>query len=185
MIESTKNLCRGAVAMSAYFSHELVERVNSQMVSEHIASRVIPPNVRDYIDHKTQQEISDALSRAWRKNAAKDKLTRNLERLNDIAKLESDWNGYGAAPSTQALITQARNIITNLTEQPDLFPTGRESIQLEYELPDKSYLEFEIFEDKIAAMQVFGTDYDNAKFWDLSPDDVTQVRDIVNKFFNA
>ena len=167
------------------FSRELVEQVNSQMASRHGALRAIPQNVRSCIEQKTQQEISDALSRAWRENAAKDKLTRNLERLNDIAKLESDWNGYGAAPFTQELIAEARKIIMNLTEQPDLSPTGRKSIQLEYELPDKSYLEFEIFEDKIVAMQVYGIDYDNAQFWDLSPDDVTQVRDIVNKFFNA
>ncbi|MBQ4468821.1 MAG: hypothetical protein II917_01590 [Synergistaceae bacterium] len=165
------------------FSRELIEQVNSQMVSG--ASCVIPQSVRSYIERKTPQEISDALSHAWRKNATKDKLAHNLERLNDIAQLESDWNGYGAAPFSQALIAEARNIITNLTEQPELFPTGRESIQLEYELPDKSYLEFEIFEDKIAAMQVSGTDYDNARFWDLSPDDIKQVRGIVKEFFDA
>ncbi len=59
--------------MNAYFSRELVEQVNSQMVLKHVVPRVIPPNVRDYIGHKTQQEISEALSSAWRKNAGKDK----------------------------------------------------------------------------------------------------------------
>ena len=59
--------------MSAYFSRELVEQVNSQMVSGRIASRVIPPKVRSYVERKTTQEIADALSWAWRKNAGRDK----------------------------------------------------------------------------------------------------------------
>lgn len=58
--------------MSTYFSRELVERVNSQMVSRHVASRVIPSKVRSYVERKTQQEIADALSWAWRKNAGRD-----------------------------------------------------------------------------------------------------------------
>lgn len=59
--------------MSAYFSRELVKQVNSQMASGRIASRVVPSKVRLYVERKTNQEISDALSRAWRKNADRDK----------------------------------------------------------------------------------------------------------------
>ena len=58
--------------MSTHFSRELVERVNSQMVSGCVASCVIPPKVKSYVERKTQQEIADALSWAWRKNAGRD-----------------------------------------------------------------------------------------------------------------
>ena len=58
--------------MSTYFSRELVERVNSQMALGCTTSRVIPSNVRSYVERKTQQEIADALSWAWRKNAGRD-----------------------------------------------------------------------------------------------------------------
>lgn len=58
--------------MSTYFSRELVERVNAQMALGCTASRVIPLKVRSYIEHKTQKEIADALSWAWRKNAGRD-----------------------------------------------------------------------------------------------------------------
>ncbi len=58
-------------AMSTYFSRELVERVNAQMTLGHTASRGIPSKVRSYVERKTQQEIADALSWAWRKNVGR------------------------------------------------------------------------------------------------------------------
>ena len=114
-----------------------------------------------------------------------DELTSNLERLEDISQLTSDWNGYGARPFTHTIIAGVRKIIPYLSEQPKIFPTGRNSIQLEYHLPDESYLEFEFFEDKVLAMQVSGTDYDNAQFWELANDDVAQICNITDKFLNA
>ena len=58
--------------MSAYFSRELVEQVNSQMKSGRIASHVVPSRVRLCVERKTNQEIFDALSHAWRKNVDRD-----------------------------------------------------------------------------------------------------------------
>lgn len=114
-----------------------------------------------------------------------DKLSCNLERLENIVELETDWNGYGAEPFSTTLVDEVKNIILNLNEQPEIFPTGRNSIQLEYHLPDESYLELEVFEDKVVAMQVSGTDYDNAQFWEVATDDVAQIRNITDKFLNA
>ena len=51
------------------FSRELVEQVNSQMALGRVSSRAVPPKVRAYVERKTPQELSDALSWAWRKNA--------------------------------------------------------------------------------------------------------------------
>lgn len=59
--------------MDTYFSRELVERFNSQMVSRSVSSRVVPSKIRSYVEGKTTQEIADALSWAWRKNAGRDK----------------------------------------------------------------------------------------------------------------
>ena len=129
--------------------------------------------------------VSDAFVPKNKGFIIKDELTRNLERLNDIAELESDWNGYGTESFSSELITEVRNIISSLSEQPEIFPTGRKSIQLEYHLSDKSYLEFEIFGGKVIAMQVSGTDYDNAKFWELSASDISQIQQIVYRFVNA
>lgn len=57
--------------MSVYFSRELVEQVNSQMALGHVSSRNVPPEIQSYVEHKTQQEIADALSWAWRKNVGR------------------------------------------------------------------------------------------------------------------
>lgn len=129
--------------------------------------------------------ISNSCTRSGNSFTIRDKLTVNLERLEDIARLDFDWNGYGAKPFNRTLIADVRNIISYLSEQPEIFPTGRNSIQLEYHLPDESYLEFEIFEGKVMGMQVSGTDYDNAQFWELATDDVVQIRSITDKFLNA
>ncbi|MBQ7168567.1 MAG: hypothetical protein IJR63_01525 [Synergistaceae bacterium] len=129
--------------------------------------------------------VSNPCTRSRDSFTIQDELTSNLERLEDIARLDSDWNGYGAKPFTRTLIAEVRNIIQYLSEQPEIFPTGRESIQLEYHLPDESYLEFEVFEDKVVAMQVTGTDYDNAQFWEFASNDVAQICNITDRFLNA
>ena len=111
-----------------------------------------------------------------------DKLKENLDRLNKIADFKDNWNGYGAIHFSSELIDKAKNILLNLHEQPDLFPTAQPSIQLEYERNDESYLEINIFEDKISIMQILQEDYDKARFWDLSFDDIEQINKIVNQF---
>ena len=113
-----------------------------------------------------------------------DKLKENLDRLNAIADFKDNWNGYGAIPFSSELIHSAKNILLNLNKQPDLFPTAQPSIQLEYECNDESYLEINIFEDKISVMQILQEDYDNAIFWDLSCYDIEQINKIINQFFS-
>ena len=114
-----------------------------------------------------------------------DKLAINLSRLNDIAELREDWDGYGAAPIPRFVISEAMRMIGSLNEQPDaVFPTGRKSVQFEYHLPN-NYLEFEIFDEKVIAMQVAGTDYDNARFWEFSHGDMGRAGKVVDDFVNA
>ena len=114
-----------------------------------------------------------------------DKKADNFDRLKEISGYAKDWNGYGADPIPSIVIDEARHIISSLNDQPDIFPTADRSLQLEYSLLDDSYLEIDIFEDKIVAMQVYGTDYDNAQFWDLSYGDVEQIQLIVSDFINT
>ena len=55
-------------------------------------------------------------------------------------------------PFSNELILRAIEFIeaANLKFQPNVFPTGRQSIQLEYELPNENYFEIEIYDDKIS-----------------------------------
>ena len=143
------------------------------------------PSFQDQATFNMRQIVIPSDDRIDDSFVIQDNLVCNLERLENIAELETDWNGYGAEPFSAALVEEIKDIILSLHDQPEIFPTGRNSIQLEYHLPDESYLEFEVFEDKVIAMQFSGTDYDNAQFWDFASDDIAQIRNITDKFLNA
>ncbi len=82
------------------------------------------------------------------------KRLENMKRLDDILALPEDWNGYHAKPFSKDLVDKCKNVVETLTYQPDVYPTGRQSIQLQYQLEDESYLEFEIFKDKTVCLYV-------------------------------
>lgn len=71
-----------------------------------------------------------------------------------IRNLEPNWDGYGTNPIPETLINRCWLICKELRIQPSIAPTARNSIQFEYELEDKSYLEFEIYIDKITVLIV-------------------------------
>lgn len=77
------------------------------------------------------------------------KKNENMNKLHSISKLKENWNENGADPFSDKVIDNAYSFINaeNLKYQPDLFPTGRDSIQAEYELENGDYLEVEIYDD--------------------------------------
>ena len=108
---------------------------------------------------------------------------QNLIRLDEIAKLEENWNGYGAKAFSQELIGKCKDIINNLEFQPKIFPTGRKSVQFQYELEDRSYLEFEIFEDKVSCLEVPKRIYSNAHTFEFPISEAQRIEEIVKKFY--
>ena len=77
------------------------------------------------------------------------KIEKNLRLLGEFAHLKKGWNGYDADPIDKQVIENAKAIILRLPVQPEVFPTANNSVQLEYELDDGDYLEFEVFRDHI------------------------------------
>lgn len=73
-------------------------------------------------------------------------IAKNLKLLESFANLEKGWNGYDAEPISRDLVSKVQSIVCQLQTQPEIFPTGRKSIQLEYE-NEEGYLEFEIFDN--------------------------------------
>lgn len=108
--------------------------------------------------------------------------TRNLRTLENIQKLENDWNGYGAESFPTNVISLSRDIVMILDYQPEIFPTGRQTVQMEYELSDRSYLEIEVYEGKIKIMEVPQRRYSEAKIFELSARDYSKIATIVNGF---
>lgn len=110
-------------------------------------------------------------------------MIENLWRLGEISKLDDDWDGFGTESFDATLIDIVRNIIKNVNIQPEIYPTGRDSIQLEYELEDRSYLEFEVFKDKILCMRIPQRNYNKAEYEVISPTDTKRINEIIDNFY--
>ena len=71
----------------------------------------------------------------------------------DLRNLEENWNGHGAKPIPDIVCDRAEKFIELFkgADKLEIFPTGRESIQIEFET-DMTYFEIEVFEDKYTTM---------------------------------
>ena len=81
-------------------------------------------------------------------------LKRNIKITESFRNLGDNWNCYGAVKFSDLVIDKAISALYFLERQPDVFPTGRNSIQFEYEKSNGDYLEFEIFENSITAFSI-------------------------------
>lgn len=113
----------------------------------------------------------------------KPEVIKSIKRLKDIESLAFDWNGYGAKPFSATLIDKCERIVGVLSVQPLIYPTGRNSIQFQYELSDRSYLEFEIFENKTMCLQVPKRIYSDAIELELTDSEDDQIKEIVDNFY--
>lgn len=71
-------------------------------------------------------------------------LKKNLLKLDEIKSLKKNWNGNKAKPISKRIINKTKFLIINLEKQPQIFPTANDSIQIEYDGQNNSYLELQI-----------------------------------------
>ena len=76
-------------------------------------------------------------------------LKKNLLKLDEIKSLKRNWNGNKAKPITKKIVNKTKSLIINLEKQPQVFPTANDSIQMEYDGDNNSYLEFQITKENI------------------------------------
>lgn len=85
-------------------------------------------------------------------------MLENLSLLDSYRKLKDDWDGNDAPGfcDKTALIKFCKEVIINVGyQQPNIYPTSRGSIELEYEKDNGEYLEFEIFgEERIISFLI-------------------------------
>ena len=110
------------------------------------------------------------------------KKIESLRILRKIQSLEPNWNGYQADSIPLEVIGLSRNIVMNLDAQPEIYPTGRGTIQMQYELFDRSYLEFEIYTDRINVLSVPKRIYDDAIEYSIEANKYYKLNEIVKKF---
>lgn len=74
----------------------------------------------------------------------------NIQKLDRITVYDNNWNGEGTFKFDEEIISKAKFILlsTSLNRQPKIFPTNRNTIQLEYEETNNKYLEVEILQNK-------------------------------------
>lgn len=109
------------------------------------------------------------------------KLMANLEKIRDISKLESNWDGEGAPVFSQLLINQIREIIMHLFIQPNVFPLSSGNIQLEAKNND-CVIEIEISEtDKVIVSIVDENDKEYI-YYDIKKD-YSSINEVLRKFY--
>jgi len=82
---------------------------------------------------------------------------------------------------SENIIQKALDFINSqlLRFQPNVFPTGRQSVQLEYEKSNGNYLEIEIFDDKCSAYSEIvdkETEYESLSF--------NEIIKLINEFYS-
>lgn len=93
-------------------------------------------------------------------------LQESYNRISEIRDLPDNWNENGASKFSNEILDTLKQIVESLKMQPEIFPTARDSIQLEYENENGDYLEFELFEGG------------RLKKFFCSHDDKTETKDI-------
>lgn len=87
----------------------------------------------------------------------------NLNKIDKISGFKEDWNGNGGKAFQKNTIIFLKEIINTLDKQPQIAPTGRNSLLMQYELDDKSLLAFEVNEKRAEKVYVPKGDYAKAE----------------------
>ena len=72
----------------------------------------------------------------------------NINKIRKMALFDEDWNGTGGSAFSEEAINLFETIIDTVRRQPQIAPTGRNSLLMQYELDDKSLLAFEVSEKR-------------------------------------
>jgi len=95
-------------------------------------------------------------------------LNKLRNRIKDFYKLSVEWDGYSAKPIPKAVIDNSLSLLTSIGFMlPEVYPTGRESIQFEFDLGDNS-LEIEIFKKSFEISQFKNTELINTELYNIS-----------------
>mgnify|MGYP003653924619 CR=1 FL=1 len=83
-----------------------------------------------------------------------EQLKLNKRKLNSLKQLQNGWNGYNGEAIEDSLISNIEDLISTLDYQPQIFPTGRGTIQIEKHLNDKNLVEIEISSNEVFVYQL-------------------------------
>lgn len=108
------------------------------------------------------------------------RLQSAYNRVQEFSSLEENWDGNGALPFTDKLIKTVEKILKQIKYSPEVFPTERQSIQLEFEKSNDDYLEFEVFENKIVVLVDFAEMYEE---YVIDHGEFNKVNNLLESFY--
>lgn len=103
-------------------------------------------------------------------------------RLRDFSELEANWDGNGAFKFSAELIENVEKILNQIKYIPEIFPTGRQSIQLEFEKSNGDYLEFEVFENKVLVLKDIADDMEEQV---IDYGDILKINELLESFYES
>jgi len=107
----------------------------------------------------------------------------NLEKLKNMRSFKHDWNGFGADAFTESSLLWFEKVINSLKEQPEIAPTGRNSLYMQYKSDDGSMLAFELSENRAEKVYVPEGDYNKIETEIITSDICEQINDCVVRFY--
>ena len=107
----------------------------------------------------------------------------NLRKLDFMSEFQENWNGSGGQAFSKTSIRIFRDIIEHVCKQPNIAPTGRDSLLMQYELDDRSMLAFEVRENRIEMVCVPKGDYSSAISNIFTDNFIEQINTQVAQFY--
>lgn len=108
-------------------------------------------------------------------------LRKNMLKLDEIKSLKRNWNGNQAKPIPGKIVNKTRALILNLEKQPQIFPTADDSIQIEYDGDNNSYLELQISKEN--ELSYFKVDKQGKEFTGSIPCSSFALNSLVGEFY--
>ena len=108
---------------------------------------------------------------------------QNINKINKMKLFDVDWNGHGAPAYSQSSIHLYMDIIEKVCKQPQIAPTGKASMLMQYELNDKSLLAFDVSVNKVEMVLVPQGDYSKANVEVFTDNICKNINLCVEKFY--
>ncbi|MBQ1843026.1 MAG: hypothetical protein II133_00320 [Lachnospiraceae bacterium] len=83
----------------------------------------------------------------------------NLHKISDYSKLDEGWNGYNARKFTDDALRIFRDTINAIDRQPEISPTGRNSLYMQFTFEDNTMVSYELFTNRMDEVVIPYGDY--------------------------
>ena len=107
----------------------------------------------------------------------------NLNKLKKMALFTENWNGTGGSAFSPNAISFFEAIIEMLDKQPEIAPTGRNSLLMQYELDDQSLLAFEVNERSAEKVYIPKGNYSKAEVETFTKNIAQKIKESVEDFY--